>query len=207
MGDVLQLLDRDQVTGASQYEIDITPEQKSYFSSLGVSVNSLRLPSNLFIWATMNNADQGVFPLDTAFRRRWNYVYKGYTEVCGYPAENCRIEYGGLYYNWDQFRGVLNNHLVEQGIHEDKLIGPYFLTEQQLANSEAVLQKLFLYLWDDVLRFRQETLFLAKSFSGVSRDWKDGKGSPLTGLFNSALSKAIQEQSDAEDPILAPEET
>ncbi|NKQ09402.1 AAA family ATPase [Pseudomonas sp. SST3] len=168
LGDVLQLLDRDE-SGASRYEIEATPEQRAFFASYQLEIATIRLPANLYLWATMNSADQGVFPLDTAFRRRWSYVYKGYTEPCLYPANISVVRYGGRDYDWDVFRAAINEFLIGLGIHEDKLIGPYFLTEKQLASPDAVLEKLFLYLWDDVLRFRQESLFLAKSFSQSQR--------------------------------------
>lgn len=177
LGDMLQLLDRDE-TGASRYAIQTSQEIRSFFAELGLYITELRLPSNFYIWATMNSADQGVFPLDTAFRRRWSYVYKGYSEPCLYPGPTI-IQYGNESYKWDAFRNILNHKLVELGIHEDKLIGPYFLTEAQLNEPKSVLEKLFLYLYDDVLRFRQDTLFVVKSFSQVMEVWKDGLGKPL----------------------------
>lgn len=178
MGDILQLLDRGS-DGCSSYEIEVTEEQRTYFSSVGLTVNTIRLPKNLYLWATMNSADQGVFPLDTAFRRRWSYVYKGYTEPCRYSPEESLITYGGKQYSWEIFRKAINDHLIEIGIHEDKLIGPYFMTVTQLIDPDAILQKLFLYLWDDVLRFRQDSLFTAKSFSAVAVAWARGSGAPL----------------------------
>jgi len=178
LGDILQLLDRDE-SGVSRYGIKATPEQIAYFASLSMEIDTIKLPSNLYIWATMNSADQGVFPLDTAFRRRWNFVYKGYTEKCLYSSSNSMIKYGGQSYEWDEFRSKINSKLIELGIHEDKLIGPYFLTESQLSNPEAILDKLFLYLWDDVLRFRQESLFNEVSFSSLADSWLGGSGAPL----------------------------
>ncbi|MHB1272805.1 MAG: AAA family ATPase [Rhodanobacter sp.] len=197
LGDVLQLLDRGD-DGISRYEIEATPEQRAYFASIGRPLESIRLPSNVYIWATMNSADQGVFPLDTAFRRRWNYVYKGYAEPCDYPPEVATIGYGGKFYHWDAFRGAVNDHLIEQGIHEDKLVGPYFLTVPQLADPEAILQKLFLYLWDDVLRFRQDSLFVAKSFSAVIASWASGAGTPLNLTLPAPLAEPVGELSAAE---------
>lgn len=178
LGDMLQLLDRDEF-GSSRYEIEATSEQRAFFASFQIDSDTIRLPPNLYLWATMNSADQGVFPLDTAFRRRWSYIYKGYSEPCKHPAESAVVHYGGQTYAWDVFRGTINNFLIGEGIHEDKLIGPYFLTLRQLADPDAILEKLFLYLWDDVLRFRQESLFTEKSFSAVSAIWADGKGAPL----------------------------
>lgn len=177
-GDFLQLLDR-AADGSSRYAIHARPELKAYFARSGIELTEIRLPRNLYLWATMNNADQGVFPLDTAFRRRWNFKYKGYSEPCRYPSELSKIIYGGRHHNWDDFRALINAKLIEIGVHEDKLIGPYFLTSGQLASAGDVAEKLWLYLWDDVLRLRQELLFIPKSFSGVVEAWNDGKGAPL----------------------------
>src|SRR5699024_4418187 len=77
-GDLFQLLDREK--GVSKYKIDISFDLKNYLSSTldnSDDLEQLYLPSNLYIWATMNSADQGVFPLDTAFKRRWNFEYMG----------------------------------------------------------------------------------------------------------------------------------
>lgn len=178
LGDILQLLDRKD-DGESRYGILATAEQRAYFFSINHPLETIRLPRNLYLWATMNNADQGVYPLDTAFRRRWSYVYKGYSEPCRYRSEAAIIRYGGGDYFWDTFRSAVNVVLIQLGVHEDKLIGPYFLTEQQLRLPEAVLEKLFLYLWDDALRFRQDALFSGKSFSEVAAIWNNGAGAPL----------------------------
>lgn len=174
-GDILQLLDRND-KGVSRYEVMAAPELRAFLAGAGHPLEAIRLTANLYLWATMNSADQGVFPLDTAFRRRWSYVYKGYAEPCVYPA---KLVYGGKTYGWDAFRNALNHALLELGIHEDKLIGPYFLTEQQLSDPASILEKLFLYLWEDVLRFRQNLLFKDKSFSLVSVVWANGVGTPL----------------------------
>jgi len=198
LGDTLQLLDRTE-SGESIYSVMATPEIRSYFAQQGLAVNDIRLPGNLYLWATMNSADQGVFPLDTAFRRRWNYIYKGYAEPCLYKPEQSQILYGGSAYAWDDFREVLNQRLVELGVHEDKLIGPYFLTERQLAEPASVLEKLFLYLWDDVLRFRQDTLFAAKSFSRLGAIWANGAGAPLNLTLPPALSAPATADSSVQE--------
>lgn len=179
LGDMLQLLDRDE-SGKSSYSILPSSEIRNYFLEKNIELNSIALPSNFYIWATMNSADQGVFPLDTAFRRRWRYIYKGYKEGCNYPSDLARITYEGKKYQWDKFRETLNRHLIELGIHEDKLIGPYFLTLEELSSSDGLLEKLFLYLWEDVLRFKQDAIFKVKSFSEVGLEWDAGNGAPLS---------------------------
>lgn len=79
-GDVFQLLDRAS-NNVSEYEIATTNEMRSYLAKeLGVDrslVETIKIPDNMFIWATMNSADQGVFPMDTAFKRRWDFTYLG----------------------------------------------------------------------------------------------------------------------------------
>lgn len=77
-GDVFQLLDRgdDEV---SEYPIQASEDIKKYLAvELGGNpddYSEIRIPNNMFIWATMNSADQGVFPMDTAFKRRWDFTY------------------------------------------------------------------------------------------------------------------------------------
>ena len=79
-GDVFQLLDRDD-NGVSEYEIQASEDIRRYLAKeLNVPMDSckhIRIPDNMYIWATMNSADQGVFPMDTAFKRRWNFEYLG----------------------------------------------------------------------------------------------------------------------------------
>ena len=82
-GDVFQLLDRDD-DGVSEYEIQASEDIRKYLASkLGgdpENYQKIRIPNNMFIWSTMNSADQGVFPMDTAFKRRWNFEYLGINE-------------------------------------------------------------------------------------------------------------------------------
>lgn len=185
LGDMLQLLDRDE-NGQSTYSILASGEIRNYFLEKNIVLDSIVLPSNFYIWATMNSADQGVFPLDTAFRRRWKYTYKGFSEKCSYQAELAYITYEGKKYSWDKFREILNQQLIELGIHEDKLIGPYFLTLDELSKSDSIIEKLFLYLWEDVLRYKQDSIFKSNSFSGVALEWDAGNGAPLSIDFSPA---------------------
>lgn len=183
-GDMFQLLDR-QNDGSSRYRIAPTAELHGHLAlHSALDANSqLGLPSNLYIWATMNSADQGVFPLDTAFRRRWDFLYRGHAEPCAYAESDRLVTYGSKAIDWDIFRTKINTKLQALGVHEDKLIGPYFLTINQLKDPQALLHKLFLYLWDDVLRFRQNELFSVPNFSLVEKAWETGNGSPLKIIF------------------------
>lgn len=179
-GELFQLLDRG-ADGWSRYGVTITAEADAWLRSQNAlgGDGTLRFPPNLHLWATMNSGDQGVFPIDTAFRRRWAYRYLGYAEPCRYANSEKLLRFAGSNLDWDSFREALNRRLKSLQVVEDRLIGPYFLTASQLRDPSEVLSKLLLYLWDDVLRFRQQELFRADSFAGVTAEWKNGEGNPL----------------------------
>ena len=79
-GDIFQLLDRDE-NGVSEYPIQTSEDMKKYLADEldgdPSEFEKICIPDNMFIWATMNSADQGVFPMDTAFKRRWDFTYLG----------------------------------------------------------------------------------------------------------------------------------
>jgi hypothetical protein len=156
-GDLFLLLDRDG-TGAGEYDVDFpSAESRKWFCErTGHSVDKIRIPSNLHIYATMNSADQGVFPLDTAFRRRWRQEYlkldfsSGPTGNVGY-----RDRLGGLHQiPLLSFIKTLNDYLLEQeelAIAEDRLMGQWFVKENEIEGT-SIPEKILLYLWDDLLR-------------------------------------------------------
>lgn len=170
-GDVFQLLDRKS-DGSSTYEIGFNTDIKNYLKSKNIAEEMISIPKNLHIWATMNNADQGVMPLDTAFKRRWTFRYVGINEfeddisgVSIWLADKC--------FAWNEFRHELNNKLKEH-VHEDKLIGPFFMNSNELNNSETVKSKLVLYLREDVLRHNPSVLFgNLKTFSDIAELFQD----------------------------------
>ena len=169
-GDVFQLLDRDD-SGASAYEIHATEDIKKYLiSELGKATDIIRIPDNMFIWATMNSADQGVYPMDTAFKRRWNFEYIGIDEndaaVTLGRGTNAREV------NWNQLRRAINETLaVNYNVNEDKLIGPYFLSHRDFAYDEegrmvdperfirAFKSKVLMYLYEDAAKPIRHQLF------------------------------------------------
>jgi 5-methylcytosine-specific restriction endonuclease McrBC GTP-binding regulatory subunit McrB len=182
-GDFFQLLDREPANQfESKYSIQPNADLLEFLQGidfvktrLAGTQNHIKLPGNLFIWATMNSADQGVFPLDSAFRRRWEFEYKGYNEPCAYGAEP--IRYNNAIITWDDFRKAINEKLLKDlNVPEDKLIGPYFLTQEEISKPEKVLNKLFLYLWDDVVRFQQKQIMDYDSFADLKTSWNNGNG-------------------------------
>lgn len=182
-GDILQLLDREAGTFRSRYSIEPQPAFRQFLAQSRAleSNGTMRLPANLYLWATMNNADQGVQPIDSAFRRRWSFKYLGYQTPCADPGD---IKYAGGPMSWDTFRSAVNKRLLDVSAHEDKLIGPYFLTRAEMGDPAVVLNKLFLYLWDDVLRYQRDGLFAKalRSFADVESMWRNGEGSPIGNL-------------------------
>ena len=108
-GDVFQLLDRDS-KGDSTYAVTFNTDIKNHLESKGITDKMIRIPKNLHIWATMNNADQGVMPLDTAFKRRWSFKYISIDEFED-AMEGETIRLVDKCYDWNEFRHELNDNL------------------------------------------------------------------------------------------------
>ena len=177
-GEVFQLLDRDE-NGTSDYEINASEDVKQYLSDeLGGSLESfdkIRIPNNMFIWASMNSADQGVFPMDTAFKRRWSFEYKGIDEnedKVGGKIVLGKGEYE-LEVDWNDLRKAINDVLARTfKINEDKLMGPFFIGEEVFAfdketgmikNPEKFKKvfksKVIMYLFEDAAKQHKHKLF------------------------------------------------
>ena len=164
-GDVFQLLDRDE-NGVSEYPIQTSKELREYLARelkcWPDEVATIRIPSNMFIWATMNSADQGVFPMDTAFKRRWDFKYIGIDESQD-GIKDYTLEIAGQKINWNALRTVINARLTSLNINEDKLIGPYFINEKTLKNNDAFIEafksKVIMYLFEDAAKQRRGKVF------------------------------------------------
>ena len=166
-GEIFQLLDRN-ATGESTYSIKpADSDMLAYIESqTGRACTELRLPSNLFLSATMNSSDQAVMPMDTAFKRRWSFRYTEIdftapgvpdAEITLFLDEHGSEKQGNYTISWKDFAEKVINHMLKEfGVAEDRLIGPFFLTSEELENTEtareALRGKLFPYIWDDVLR-------------------------------------------------------
>lgn len=174
-GEIFQLLDRDP-DGYSSYFIDVSdPDMLAYINEKtdGAFISGkLKIPSNLSLLATMNSSDQAVMPLDTAFKRRWSFVYlpidysKASEGLLSIPTKSGRT----INVKWASFAEVINKILVTQHIPEDRLLGHRFISEIELTSDacNALKEKIFMYLWDDVLRHgRQGLIFSHISESGT----------------------------------------
>lgn len=177
-GDVFQLLDRDN-NGNSEYEIQTSEDMRKYLKKeLAKDMPTIRIPSNMYIWATMNSADQGVFPMDTAFKRRWNFKYfdidNGEETIQDKVVEIC-----GESINWNRLRKAINNELSNNKINEDKLMGAHFLPESVLEDHEkfinAFKNKVIMYLFEDAAKQKRSTIFSGCSnnlrFSSICKEF------------------------------------
>ncbi|MGG3974357.1 AAA family ATPase [Bacillus paranthracis] len=194
-GDIFQLLDRDE-NGWSEYGIenkeildylnDYQEDMKDY------TIKEIKIPGNLNIFATMNSADQGVFVMDSAFKRRWEFEYRPVSFKDVTHAEQT-LEYGKYQIKWKDFADAINTYLAfKLGINEDKLIGPYFMKKNELDDNNKIAYKLLIYLWDDVVRYDRSELFNKQhaTFSSLSQAFISGKGS----IFVEDLEQKVLEK-------------
>lgn len=159
-GDLFQLLDRKN--GVSEYPIDADADLANYLSKkLAGSTHKditdeiregkkLKLPSNLYIWATMNTSDQSLFPIDSAFKRRWDWKYIPIKE---HTDKNYKIEIGEKIYDWWGFLERINKVIGDTTSSEDKKLGYFFVkTETSIVSDEQFVGKVLFYIWNDVFK-------------------------------------------------------
>ena len=159
-GDIFQLLDRDEY-GYSSYKT--TPDQdlanyiRKQFAYTDIddeevkSGKKMQLPPNLYIWATMNTSDQSLFPIDSAFKRRWDwrYIPIDYTDRGHY------IDCGDTQYSWADFLQKVNDRVESVTQSEDKKLGYWFMgngAEQKEITIDRFVSKVIFYLWNDVFK-------------------------------------------------------
>lgn len=159
-GDLFQLLDRKD--GYSEYPVDADSDLSNYLQEkLSASTRSdfpkgvkegvkLVLPNNLYIWATMNTSDQSLFPIDSAFKRRWEWVY---IPIKDHEDKNYTIEIGDSKYNWWGFLERINEVINSTTSSEDKKLGYFFAkAEDGIIKAEQFVGKVLFYLWNDVFK-------------------------------------------------------
>lgn len=161
-GDLFQLLDREE--GKSEYSISNPLIAKYVYNYTdealenGSANTKIYLPSNLYIYATVNTNDQNVFVMDTAFKRRfdWQYVSTKPTNGDNNPIlsiVNSNNEEGHI--NWHNLYQKLNEYITKSmKLGEDKQVGQFFIkfTNDDAKNKNKIQNKLLQYLWDDIER-------------------------------------------------------
>lgn len=167
-GDLFQLLDRDD-EGKSRYIIKNKDICNYIEKATKKKCEYIYIPSNMSIIATMNSADQGVFVMDSAFKRRWQFEY---VPIDFEELDLSSVKIAGFGMKWKDFGKTLNEYLSSIGIEEDKLIGQRFISINDLRDEKLVAAKLLIYLWDDVLRYSRFKLFKEdKIFSNLVKQY------------------------------------
>ena len=189
-GDVFQLLDRKG--GKSEFPISVSTDMLEYLEkAIGKKLGDdfkLSIPSNLYIWGTMNSADQGVFPVDSAFKRRWEFTYLGVNENAAVIANKKIILSCGETIEWDPLRRRINERLTLSKVNEDKLLGPFFLAPEKLDDpqifEDAFKSKVLMYLFEDAARHCRDKMFAAQPNATYSMicDEFDKTGEQLFGF-------------------------
>ena len=170
-GDLFQLLDRGE-DGFSEYPIvadkDLQKQLAKVFADMpflnapsvyGMSAEEvavkirkgeiLLLPNNLYIWATMNTSDQSLFPIDSAFKRRWDWQYMPIAN----GNKGWRISANGNEYDWWEFLEKINALIGEKTSSEDKKLGYYFCKAKDgVIDAKMFVGKVIFYLWNDVFK-------------------------------------------------------
>ena len=211
-GDVFQLLDRK--SGVSEYPIATSEDIKAFLMNnleclKGKRIDEfsdeesklyqeMRIPNNMFIWATMNSADQGVFPMDTAFKRRWEFEYIGVDDEAK-EVEKYIIPIGDKehrrYVKWNDLREHINDILSSDDckVNEDKLLGPFFISKSMLESAcereerfiKAFESKVIMYLFEDAMKMRPANIFKGHKgrmiFSEICKTFEE-KGEGLFGI-------------------------
>ena len=184
-GDLFQLLDRKN--GVSEYPIkadnDLATfigEQLSGSTRVDIpgSVKSgeeLILPSNLYIWATMNTSDQSLFPIDSAFKRRWDWKY---IKIKNHPDKDYKIKFSDTEYDWWTFIQKINEIIASMTSSADKQLGYFFCKadDNGKISTETFVSKVIFYLWNDVFKdygFEDASLFQYKEMIDGKEVTKD----------------------------------
>ena len=185
-GDIFQLLDRDP-QGFSRYEISPDSDIQDYIGSLGLSISGivnsegkdvsaeiasgeiLKLPDNLYIWATMNTSDQSLFPIDSAFKRRWEWKYikiKEGKDEKGNKLDwkvDVKMDESGTLLSWWDFIKKINEIIASMTSSADKQLGYFFCCAKDgVIDEETFVSKVIFYLWNDVFKdygFEDASLF------------------------------------------------
>lgn len=185
-GDLFQLLDRDG-DGCSEYPIVADKDLAKYLNSKyengldiltnkdGIKDGKLSLPSNFYIWATMNTSDQSLFPIDSAFKRRWDWKY---IKIKNHPDKDYKIKFSDTEYDWWTFIQKINEIIASMTSSADKQLGYFFCKadDNGKISTETFVSKVIFYLWNDVFKdygFEDASLFQYKEMIDGKEVTKD----------------------------------
>ncbi len=200
-GDIFQLLDRD-INGVSEYSIT-NKIIEDYLKQENKNINKIVLPSNLYIYATMNTSDQNVFKLDTAFKRRWKF--KRLTNKSTKKEDLKKLYFeipGTCIKSWKVFVDSINAIIVE---HSDELNGDrqlgYWFAKNDI-DKEGFANKVVEYLYNDVLKYVDKNII----FNPIYNSFDDVYDAFING-DNVFVSNVILDDMPDEDDILSDDES
>lgn len=155
-GDLFQLLDRDKETGKSEYPVKADKDLVAYIEKElgndheGIKNGELCLPSNLIIYATMNTSDQSLFPMDSAFKRRWDWEYVPINYDKSIDSGKFIIKIDDVEYLWVDFLKIVNDKIYDVTSSEDKQMGNFFIKKN--IDAKDFVNKVMFYLWNEVCK-------------------------------------------------------
>ena len=157
------------------------------------------IPSNLSIIATMNSSDQAVFPLDTAFKRRWIFEYLP-IDFTNCATGEIPIHHAVLpHVEWKTLAQTINTVLVQLKVVEDKLIGPWFIKDSDLVEDQAeqtFIGKICSYLWDDALKYKNKDEIFKSDIHGYGELYQ--RYSDKKPIFSDKFMKMLQAAQDVD---------
>lgn len=200
-GDIFQLLDRKYRNGCSKYTIDVDTDCsefiEKYFLNLSktegnddklrsyrerlceyaeisltdFSYEKILLPPNLYIFATMNTSDQSLYPMDSAFKRRW--VWK-YIPIDYSAVKDVYIKLADGYYSWEGFLREVNSRITNITQSEDKQLGQFFIpVDKGFIAEDEFRDKVLFYLWNDIYKDEYGTASTIFKMTGEDGDDDD----------------------------------
>ncbi|GHQ93752.1 hypothetical protein VN1240_08110 [Helicobacter pylori] len=199
-GEIFQLLDRLKhdkngfKKGSSEYAINNMDIANIVHSDKNASI---RIPSNLWIIATMNTSDQNVFTLDTAFQRRFSMqLIENSFENVDDDFKNMKILDTDI--TWQKFCTTINEKIAQNndGLSsmEDKRFGVYFVNIDDLKSKENFAHKVIKYLWDDIFKFDRNIIFDTTKFNtleAVVKNFTKEKGRTQFDIFSDDVKELL----------------
>ena len=204
-GDLFQHLDRDRI-GKSEYTIKADAELKTFLEnelgegSEAIKDGELCLPPNLYIYATMNTSDQSLFPIDSAFKRRWDWEY----EPIKYKNTDWVIDIEGLRYRWSDFQKEVNTRILKDTGSEDKMLGDYFVNPSaKVISYDLFRNKILFYLWNDVCKDGDADIFPTDEDFSFSKLYDEDSKRLIVSMMDKLGLKPIDENGteDNEDDM------
>ncbi len=212
-GDLFQLLDRYEdgdKAGFSKYEVDPDADLSQYLIGLFDKhhcAKKLCLPPNLHILATMNTSDQSLFPMDSAFKRRWSWKYVP-IDYEHKDSSKYTITIGDRTYSWNKFLQDVNERIKTITQSEDKQIGNFFIAHADIKQDEFI-NKVMFYLWSEICKDNYKTrdnFFRNRNNKDEEFSFNDLFGKDATALLQGFMAyiagedaKVVEEQEESHE--------